>query len=87
MHCHFSVFTVVSHSANSGNHTHKGFSFRFDFQCHVNIYTRTCVKFSFANKIEAIHEGSLIVSVKVEPRSNSCLSSAFFILPLFYLRV
>ena len=46
---------------------------------------RTCVKFTFANKIEAMHEGSL-VSVKVEPRSASRLSSALFILPLFYLR-
>ena len=32
-----------------------------------------------------MHEGSL-VSVKVEPRSTSRLSSAFFILPLLYLR-
>ena len=33
-------------------------------------------------KIEAMHERSL-VSVKVEPRSTSRLSSALFILPLF----
>ena len=46
---------------------------------------RTCVKFTFANKIEALHERSL-VSVKVEPRSTSRLSSALFILPLFFLR-
>ena len=46
---------------------------------------RTCVKFTFANKIEAMHERSL-VSVKVEPRSTSRLSSALFILPLFFLR-
>ena len=32
-----------------------------------------------------MHESSL-VSVKVEPRSTSRLSSALFILPLFYLR-
>ena len=32
-----------------------------------------------------MHERSL-VSVKVEPRSTSRLSSAFFILPLLYLR-
>ena len=32
-----------------------------------------------------MHERSL-VSVKVEPRSTSRLSSALFILPLFYLR-
>ena len=44
-----------------------------------------CVKFTCANKIEAMHERSL-VSVKVEPRSTSRLSSALFILPLFYLR-
>ena len=47
---------------------------------------RTCVKFTFANKIiEAMHERSL-VRAKVEPRSTSRLSSALFILPLFYLR-
>ena len=50
-----------------------------------NFYVRTCVKFTFANKIEAIHE-SCLVSVKVEPRLTSRLSSALFILPLFYLR-
>ena len=57
-----------------------------DFQCHV-IFTcvRACVKFAFANEIEAMHERSL-VSVKVEPRLTSRLSSAVFILPLFYLR-
>ena len=38
---------------------------------------RTCVKFTFANKIEAMHERSL-VSVKIEPRSTSRLSSALF---------
>ena len=48
-------------------------------------YVRTCANFTFANKIEAMHESSL-VSVKVEPRSTSRLSSALFILPLFYLR-
>ena len=37
-----------------------------------------CVKFTFDNKIEAMHERSL-VSIKVEPRSTSRLSSAFFI--------
>ena len=46
---------------------------------------RSCVRFKFANKIEAMHERSL-VSVKVEPRSTSRLSSALFILPLLYLR-
>ena len=42
------------------------------------------VKFTLANKIEAMHERTL-VSVKVEPRSTSSLSSALFILPLFYV--
>ena len=46
---------------------------------------RTCVKFTLTNQIEAMRERSL-VSVKVEPRSTSRLSSALFILPLFYLR-
>ena len=46
---------------------------------------RTCVKFTFANKIEAMHERSLI-SLRIELRSISRLSSALFILPLFYLR-
>ena len=38
----------------------------------------------FAKKIETMYERSL-ASVKVEPRSTSCLSSVLFILPLFYL--
>ena len=50
-----------------------------------NFYVRTCVKFTFANKIEAIYEGSH-VNVKVEPRSTSHLFSTLYILPLFYLR-
>ena len=29
---------------------------RNDFQCRVNFYVRTCVKFTFANKIDAMHE-------------------------------
>ena len=45
-----------------------------------NFYVGTCVKFTFATKIEAMHERSL-VSVKVEPRSTPRLSSALFILP------
>ena len=52
---------------------------RVDFQCGV---TFTCVKFTFANRIEAMHERS----VNVETFSTSRLSSAPFILPLFYLR-
>ena len=52
---------------------------RVDFQCRTIL---TCVKFTLANKIER----SLVsVSVKVEPRSTSRLSSALYILPLFYL--
>ena len=50
-----------------------------------NFYVRTCVKFTFASKIEAMHERSL-ESIEVEPRSTSRLSSALFALPLFYLR-
>ena len=39
---------------------------RVDFQCRVIFtYVRACVKFTFANKIEAIHKRSL-VGVKVE---------------------
>ena len=48
-----------------------------------NFYVGTCVKFTFATKIE--NERSL-VSVKVEPRSTLLLSSAVFTLALFYLR-
>ena len=47
----------------------------------------TCVRaenLRLANKIEATHERSL-VSVKVERPSTSRLSSALFILPLFYV--
>ena len=49
---------------------------RVDFQCRVIF---TCVKFTFANKIEAMPERSL-VSVKVEPRSTSRSSLALFYL-------
>ena len=45
----------------------------------------TSVKFTFANKIEEMHERSL-VRVKFEPRSTSSLTSALFILTLFYFR-
>ena len=59
---------------------------RADFYCSL-IFTcvLTCVKFTFVNKIETMHEQSL-VSVKVEPRSTSRLISALYILPLHYLR-
>ena len=46
---------------------------RVDFQCRVIFM---CVKFTFANKIEAMHERSL-VSVKVEPLSTSRLIRHF----------
>ena len=55
----------------------------FPVSCYF--YVRTCVKFTIGNKIEAMHERSLD-SVKVEPGSTSRLSSAIFILKLFYLR-
>ena len=59
-------------------------SLKVDFQCRVNF---TCVLAQnlhvFANKMEAVHERSL-VSVKVDPRSTSRLSSAHLMLPLFY---
>ena len=42
-------------------------------------------KFTFADKIEAMHERSL-VSVEVETRLTSRVISALFMLPLFYLR-
>ena len=48
-----------------------------------NFYSRTCVKFTFANKIEAIHE-RLLVSVKVEPRSTSHLSSALYLASILF---
>ena len=41
----------------------------------IKVYTFS--KFTFANKMEGMHERSL-VSVKVEPRSTSRLSSALF---------
>ena len=56
---------------------------RVDLQ--YSFYVRTCVKFKFANKIEAMYERSH-VSMKVEPRSTSLLISTRYILPLFYLR-
>ena len=50
-----------------------------------NFYVRTWAKLPLGNKIEAMYERSL-ASVKVEPRWTSRLSSALFILHLFYLR-
>ena len=48
---------------------------RVDIQCRVIL---TCVKVTFANKIEAMHERSL-VSVKVEHRSTFKLSTFYVI--------
>ena len=48
---------------------------RVDFQCGVIF---TCVKFTFANRIEAMHERS----VNVETFSTSRLSSALYLLIL-----
>ena len=42
-----------------------------------NFYMRTCVKFSFANKLEEMHERSL-VSVKVGTRSTFYFASILF---------
>ena len=58
-------------------------SLSVDFQCRI-IFTCMCVKFTFVNKIEAMHE-RLLVSVKVEPHSTSRFRSALFIFPLFHL--
>ena len=49
-----------------------------------NFHVRTHVNFTRLNKIEAMY-GKSGVNVKVEPCSTSRLSSALFILPLFYL--
>ena len=62
-----------------------GFFLKVEFPVSRNFYVRTCVKLPLGNKIGAIHERSL-ASVKFEPPSNPRLSSAHFILPLFYLR-
>ena len=59
---------------------------RVDFHCRVIFPCLcTCVKFTFANKIEAMSERSH-VSAKVESRSTSRLISTIYILPLSYLR-
>ena len=50
-----------------------------------NFNVRTWVKFTFANKIEAIYE-RWRVNVKVKPHSTSSLSSTLYILPLYNLR-
>ena len=50
-----------------------------------NFSMRTYVKFTFANKIEAMYKRSH-VSVKVESRLTSRLISTIYILPLSHLR-
>ena len=57
---------------------------RVDFHCRVIFTCVTCVKFTFANKTEAMYERSHL-SVKIEPRLTSRLISTLYILPLFYL--
>ena len=59
---------------------------RVDFQCSRVIFNvRTCVKFTFANEIEAVYERSL-VSVKVEPRSTtlSLKLSTFYLASILF---
>ena len=56
---------------------------RVDFQ--YNFHVLTCVKFKFANKIEAVYERSHVI-IKVEPPSTSRLISTLYILPLFYIK-
>ena len=70
------VFYVPKHVkfTPKGKSTLRGL--RLTFQCRVI--------FTFANKIEAMHEKSL-VNAELEARSISLLSSVLFILPLFYL--
>ena len=84
------VFRVPCNSTDEGpgpkrlerDSNHKTALLFIIFPVSRNLNVRTCVKFTFANKIKAMYERSL-VSVKVEPRSTSRLSSALFILPLF----
>ena len=59
---------------------------RVDFQCSRVIFNvRTCVKFAFANEIEAVYQRSL-VSVKVEPRSTtlSLKLSTFYLASILF---
>ena len=56
-----------------------------DFPLSRNFYVCTCVKFTFANKIEAMYERSH-VRVKVKPRATSFLISTLHILTPLYLR-
>ena len=61
-------------------------SFGVDFHCREIFTSRTCVKFTFADEIEAMYERSHVsVDLEVKPCSTSCLISTLYILPLFYL--
>ena len=71
----YQVFTT----GRNFNYLSKGW-----FPLSRNFYVRTCVKFTFANKIEAMYEGSH-VSVKVETRSTSRLAQHLISCLYFYL--
>ena len=71
----YQVFTTGSNF----NYLSKGW-----FPLSRNFYVRTCVKFKFANKIEAMYERSH-VSVKVETRSTSRLAQHLISCLYFYL--
>ena len=51
-----------------------------------NFYVRTCVKFSFANKIEAMYERSFPVNVKVELWLTLRLRATLHTLPPLFTR-
>ena len=53
-----------------------------------NFYVRTCVKFTFANKIEAMYERSHVQLCKRKSRNslNLTFNLNHYILPLYYLR-
>ena len=71
----YQVFTTGSNF----NYLSKGW-----FPLSRNFYVRTCVKVTFANKIEAMYEGSH-VSVKVETRSTWRLAQHLISCLYFYL--
>ena len=68
------TFLVTSFSVSS-------VTLRVDFYCRVFFYVRTCVKFTFANKIEAKNKRSF-VSVSTASKSQhfiSCVYSIYLI--------
>ena len=71
----YQVFTT----GRNFNYLSKGW-----FPLSRNVYVRTCVKFTSANKIEAMSEGSH-VSLKVEIRSTSRLAQHLISCLYFYL--